>query len=111
MWRRMKQYIGLTLHLAPDEEPLASLNEKSKTSDGISKNCVKAIWSTILPMLLIWMNMIFKGGVNAYPKNWLNLVMAIPKKGRLALPKFVRYISIMGNLRKTVPNNNEQTAV
>ena len=44
--------------------------------------------------------MIFKGGVNAYPKNWLNLVMAIPKKGRLALPKFVRYISVMGIFEK-----------
>ena len=82
------------------EEALASLNEKSKTSDGISKNCLKAIWSTILPMLLIWMNMILKGGVNAYPTNWLNIVMAIPKKGRLALPKFVRYISVMGIFEK-----------
>ena len=82
------------------EEALASLNEKSKTSDGISKNCLKAIWSTILPMLLIWMNMIFKGGVCEYPKNWLNLVMAIAKKGRLALPKFVRYIFLMGIFEK-----------
>ena len=82
------------------EEALSSLNKKAKTSDGISTNCVKAIWSTILPLLLIWMNMIFKGGVSAYPKNWLNFVHAIPKKGRLELPKFVRYISIMGIFEK-----------
>ena len=43
-----------------------------------------------------------------YPTNWLCFINAIPKKGRLELPKFVRCISIMGifeKLYQTILNN------
>ena len=42
----------------------------------------------------------FKGGVHAYPSNWINFINAIAKKGRLQLPKFVRFITIMGMFEK-----------
>ena len=82
------------------EEAFASMNEKSKTSDGITKQCLKAIWSTILPLLIFLMNLVFKGGALAYPSNWMSLVNGIPKKGLFEIPKFVRYITIMGIFEK-----------
>ena len=82
------------------EEAFSSMNEKSKTSDGISKGCLKTLWATVVPMLIALMNLVFKGGVDAYPDNWMSLVNGIPKKGLFEIPKFVRYITIMGILEK-----------
>ena len=82
------------------EEALESLNVNSKTGDGITPNCVKAIFPVIINMLLLMLNLVFKGGADAYPKNWLNFVNGIPKKGRLEPPKFVRFINIMGLFEK-----------
>ena len=44
--------------------------------------------------------MIFKGGTKAYPSSWLSFVNALPKKGRLLPPKFVRFITVMGIFEK-----------
>ena len=82
------------------EEALNKLNVNSKTSDGITPKCVKALFPTIINMLLMMFNLIFKGGAEAYPSNWLCFVNGIAKKGRLEPPKFVRFISIMGLFEK-----------
>ena len=81
------------------EEAVKNLNE-SKTSDGITAGVVRKILPTIMNLLLLLMNMIFKGGPDAYPSCWLNLVNALPKKGRLQLPKLVRFITVMGIFEK-----------
>ena len=78
--------------------------KKSKTSDGVDVSTVKKILPTIMNMLLIFFNLVFKGGATAYPKVWLNFVNAIPKKGRLLPPKFVRFISVMGIFEKIYQN-------
>ena len=82
------------------EEALNNVNMNSKTSDGITPKCVKKLFPTIINMLLVMFNLIFKGGAEAYPSIWLCLVNAIPKKGRLEPPKFVRFITIMGIFEK-----------
>ena len=82
------------------EEALTDLNQNSKTNDGITPNTVKFILPTIITILISLFNLILKGGPEAYPANWLNFINAIPKKGRLQLPKFLRCISIMGVFEK-----------
>ena len=72
----------------------------SKTSDGIPISIVKEILPTIMNLLIVMFNMIFTGGRNAYPSNWLSFINAIPKKGKLDPPKFVRFISVMGIFEK-----------
>ena len=59
-------------------------------------------------MLIILLNLVFHDGPDAYPTKWLSFVNAIPKKGRLLPPKFVRFISVMGVFEKiyqTILNN------
>ena len=41
-----------------------------------------------------------RGGVAAYPSKWLSFVNALPKKGKLMLPKMVRFITVMGIFEK-----------
>ena len=82
------------------EEALADLNPNSKTNDGITPNTIKSILPTIITILISLFNLVLKGGPKAYPSNWLNFINAIPKKGRLQLPKFLRCISIMGIFEK-----------
>ena len=72
----------------------------SKTSDGIAANTVKKILPTIITLLLMLFNLMFKGGKDAYPSIWLSFVNALPKKGRLQLPKCVRFITVMGIFEK-----------
>ena len=67
----------------------------SKTSDGIAGSTIKMILPTIINVLVLLFNLIFKGGINAYPSCWMNFMNALPKKGRLQLPKFVRFITVM----------------
>ena len=74
--------------------------KKSKTSDGIGVSTVKSILPVIMSMLVIFYNLIFKGGKEAYPSVWMNFVNAIAKKGRLLPPKFVRFITVMGMYEK-----------
>ena len=74
--------------------------KKSKTSDGIGVSTVKSILPVIMSMLVIFYNLIFKGGKEAYPSVWMNFVNAIAKKGRLLPPKFVRFITVMGMFEK-----------
>ena len=81
-------------------EAMDVLNENSKTADGITPRVVKYLLPTIMNMLVIFFNLVFKGGVQAYPSNWINFINAIAKKGRLQLPKFVRFITIMGLFEK-----------
>ena len=45
-------------------------------------------------------NLMFKGGIAAYPARWISFINALPKKGRLQLPKFVRFITVMGIFEK-----------
>ena len=81
------------------EEAVNKLKD-SKTSDGIGLSTVKKILPTIMSMLVILMNLVFKGGAKDYPSAWINFVNAIPKKGKLLPPKFVRFITVMGVFEK-----------
>ena len=89
-------------------EAVNKLNTNSKTSDGISTNALKTLLPTIMNLFIILLNLIFVGGKENYPNHWLSFINAIPKKGQLKLPKFVRYISVMGIFEKvyqTILNN------
>ena len=72
----------------------------SKTSDGIAASTVKKILPTIMSLLILLYNLMLKGGVAAYPSRWLSFVNALPKKGKLMLPKMVRFITVMGIFEK-----------
>ena len=74
--------------------------KESKTSDGVGVSTVKAILPTIMHLLVVLFNYVFEGGADAYPSSWISFVNGIPKKGRLLLPKFVRFITIMGMFEK-----------
>ena len=76
------------------EKVIQNLNKNSKTSDGIGACTVKAILPTIIGLLLTLFNLVFRGGINAYPSCWVSFINAIPKKGRLQLPNFVRFITV-----------------
>ena len=80
-------------------EAVNNLND-SKTSDGITVGTLRKILPTIMNMLLLLLNAVFKGGSDAYPSCWMKFVNALPKKGRLQLPKFVRFITVMGMFEK-----------
>ena len=61
---------------------------------------IKKILPTIINVLVLLYNLIFKGGCDAYPSGWLSFVNALPKKGKLLLPKIVRFITVMGIFEK-----------
>lgn len=82
------------------KEAADKLKENSKTSDDIAASTVKSLLPTIMNMLLLLLNLIFKGSLLAYPSKWVSFINAIPKKGRLEPPKFVRFISVMGIFEK-----------
>ncbi len=81
------------------KEAAEKLHE-SKTSDGIASSTVRHLLSTLMPILLLLYNMVFKGGAEAYPSSWINFVNGIAKKGKLDPPLFVRFISVMGIFEK-----------
>ena len=90
-----------------DEEEVKKAAEKlheSKTSDGIASSTVRHLLSTLMPVLLLLYNIVFIGGAEAYPSNWINFINGIAKKGRLDPPRFVRFISIMGIFEKIYQN-------
>ena len=76
------------------EKAVNKLNNNSNTSDGIGACTVKAILPTIIGLLVTLFNLVFRGGSSAYPSCWLSFINAIPKKGRLLLPKCVRFITV-----------------
>ena len=76
------------------EKVVNNLNNNSKTSDGVGACTVKAILPTIIGLLLTLFNLVFRGGPSAYPSCWVSFINAIPKKGRLQLPKLVRFITV-----------------
>ena len=81
-------------------DAMEGMNERSKTSDGISPSVATGIITAILPIMLLLYNAIFVGGIGYYPAVWLCIMNAIPKKGKLQIPKCVRGISIMGLFAK-----------
>ena len=81
------------------EEAVEKLKD-SKTSVGIAASTVKFLLPTLMKLLIILYNCILTGGAAAYPGNWITFVNGIAKKGRLELPIFVRFISLMGIFEK-----------
>ena len=81
------------------EEAVAKAKD-SKTSDGIPGSIIRALLPTIINLLIVLFNLLYTGGKDAYPDRWINFVNALPKKGRLQLPKFVRFITVMGIFEK-----------
>ena len=82
------------------EEAANKMKKNSKTSDGIAACTVRYLLPTLMRILVIMFNLVFTGGPDAYPSMWLTLVNAIPKKGKLELPKFVRFISVLSIFEK-----------
>ena len=81
------------------EEAAEKLND-SKSSDGIASSTVKHLIPTLMTTLVILYNLVFFGGTEAYPTDWITFVNGIPKKGILEPPKYIRFISIMGIFEK-----------
>ena len=81
------------------EEAVGKVKD-SKTSDGTTGSTVRMLLPTLMNLLLLLFNLMFKGGKNAYPNRWISFVNALPKKGRLQLPKIVRFITVMGIFEK-----------
>ena len=67
------------------KDAVEGMNERSKTSYGISPSVVRGTFTTILPIMSILYSTIFNGGIGYYPVIWLCNMNAIPKKGKLQI--------------------------